>query len=565
MSDQVFPERVSEDSDGLSEQERATSTSSQGANVAVTSPGVGQSTPLHGLKLTGSLFYLFSATCILIGLTKILVPIFDADGRLTEKLWSIGAINVYELGLLAVLMLVMWRKVYDDAVSLATLVAAFLVASAVTLNVVAAQLPWVVIGLGAGGMLLCVGKLAIIRRFVVGRFKLMPLLVIGILMAANLALPGIMGYAQSNDGTNGQLHELWYMGWCWTVVGLLVLCVAAMMNELELFFPTFTTPVIRSSNFRMVFLGIIVVASIGQQWAMQWAFFLKGGLPDLIMAWPLLVIAVVAWSGVTQRLADWFYVLALLLPGITVVLIDYLLDLTVPITSVWSMIAQPVVAIAISGILVLILARRYPWWLLTSLAGCYFLAAVYVWPNRISEFGLTPKQWVWASFVISAVLAMGLRHYLTRLLVSVTGGWVILTLPVIGMWFEHTTDNAWVFLFLMPTVLCSLTLCCYRRTVPLRLTVALLLLGVLCVMILIEGVDTDMLATNWSLVALAWSVVLAWSHRRWLLVLPGLVPLFSVMYWMTRSEPGWQMVAASFLLLLVGMLVSWQRSHSQNA
>ena len=192
--------------------------------------------------------------------------------------------------------------------------------------------------------------------------------------------------------------------------------------------------------------------------------------------------------------------LALLLPGITVVLIDYLLDLTVPITSVWSMIAQPVVAIAISGILVLILARRYPWWLLTSLAGCYFLAAVYVWPNRISEFGLTPKQWVWASFVISAVLAMGLRHYLTRLLVSVTGGWVILTLPVIGMWFEHTTDNAWVFLFLMPTVLCSLTLCCYRRTVPLRLTVALLLLGVQVNTIFLQKLLCQRLQTHLELI-----------------------------------------------------------------
>jgi hypothetical protein len=552
MSDQIFPERDS----GTQE---AVAASADGVRTGESSSS------FQGLKLTGSLFYLFSAASILVGLTKILVPIFDADGKLTEKLWSVGAINVYELGLLVVLLLVMWRKVYDDAVSLATLVAAFLVASAVTLNVVAAELPWVVIGLGAGGMLLCAGKLALIRRYVVGHFKLMPLLTISILMSANLALPGIMGYAQSNAGTNSQLHELWYMGWCWTVVGLLVLCIAAMSNESELFFPTFTSPVIRSSNFRMVFLGIIVVASIGQQWAMQWAFFLKGGLPDLIIAWPMLVIAVVAWSGVTQRLADWFFVLALLLPAITVVFLQYVLKLTVPITSVWSMIAQPVVAIAISGILVLIMARRYPWWLLASLAGCYVLAAVYVWPYRVSAFGLTPVQWLWAGFAITAVLAIGLQHYLTRLLVSVSGGIVLMTLPVLGQWFEESTNNTWVFLILVPVLLCTVTLCFCRRVVPLRLTVALLLLGQLCVMILIEGVDTDMLATNWSLFALAWAVALAWVHRRWSLVIPGLVPLFAVLYWITRHDPGWQMVGVSFLLLFVGMLVSWQRSQTQNA
>ena len=63
--------------------------------------------PVHKGLLTGSLFYLLSAACILIGLTKILVPIFDAEGQVQEKLWSVGAINLYEVGLLAVLLVVM--------------------------------------------------------------------------------------------------------------------------------------------------------------------------------------------------------------------------------------------------------------------------------------------------------------------------------------------------------------------------------------------------------------------------------------------------------------------------
>ena len=246
--------------------------------------------PVHKGLLTGSLFYLLSAACILIGLTKILVPIFDAEGQVQEKLWSVGAINLYEVGLLAVLLVVMWRKVYDDAISLAMLVAVFLVASTVTLNVVAAQLPWIVLGLGVAGLGLCIGKLTLICRCVTGRLPMMSLLAVLILMVCNLAMPGIMGYIQSHQGTNSQLHELWFMGWGWTMVGVLLLTIAMMTGLVEPYWGEVSRPIIHSKPFRMGFVMLIVIATLGQQWAMQWAFFLKGGLPDLLLAWPVLAV-----------------------------------------------------------------------------------------------------------------------------------------------------------------------------------------------------------------------------------------------------------------------------------
>ena len=312
--------------------------------------------PVHKGLLTGSLFYLLSAASILIGLTKILVPIFDADGQVQEKLWSVGVINLYEVGLLAVLLVVMWRKVYDDAVSLTMLVAVFLVASTVTLNVVAAQLPWIVLGLGVAGLGLCIGKLTLICRCVTGRLPMMSLLGVMILMVGNLAMPGIMGYIQSHQGTNGQLHELWFMGWWWTMVGVLVLTIAMMTGMIEPFCGEVSRPIIHSKPFRMGFVMLIVIATIGQQWAMQWAFFLKGGLPDLLLAWPVLAVMGLAYMGWSKRTLDPIQVIGLFVPGVIVILIQLIWDVGSPIKSPWFLLAQPSAVLIISVMLVLVLA-----------------------------------------------------------------------------------------------------------------------------------------------------------------------------------------------------------------
>lgn len=521
------------------------------------------STPSQARWLTGSLFYLVSAACILIGLTKILVPIFDADGHLDEKLLSVGMINLYEIGLLGVLLVVMWRRVYDDAISLAMLVAVFLVASAVTLNVVAANMPMIVMGLGVIGLGLCVGKLALIAQRVTGRFRVMCVVVMMILMTGNLAMPGIMGYVQANEGTNSQLHELWMMGWWWTMVGVLLLTGATLANMVEPFCGEVSRPIVRSSLFRMGFVMLIVIASLGQSWAMQWAFFLKGGLPDLLLAWPVLTVCVLAWIGLPNRELDYRHIVGMLLPGAIVVSIKLIWEVDTPLRSPWFLVTQPSAVLIITCVLVLVWARRSPWWLLISITGVYGLLTVIFWPGRQGSLLLSPIQISWVVTGVSIAIAVGVRHYAASLLASVCSGVSLLTLPGILQLWDHGSTHGWLCLILVPAVLCTVTLCFYRRVVPLRLTVALLALGQMIVMILLNDVDTLTAMTLWVIFAMFWSGSLVWVHRQWLLILPGVVPMLMAGYILTDNSPGWQMVGVSFLLLLAGMGVSWHRSQTQ--
>ncbi|HCD33650.1 MAG TPA: hypothetical protein DER01_14670 [Phycisphaerales bacterium] len=520
--------------------------------------------PVHKGLLTGSLFYLLSAASILIGLTKILVPIFDADGQVQEKLWSVGVINLYEVGLLAVLLVVMWRKVYDDAVSLTMLVAVFLVASTVTLNVVAAQLPWIVLGLGVAGLGLCIGKLTLICRCVTGRLPMMSLLGVMILMVGNLAMPGIMGYIQSHQGTNGQLHELWFMGWWWTMVGVLVLTIAMMTGMIEPFCGEVSRPIIHSKPFRMGFVMLIVIATIGQQWAMQWAFFLKGGLPDLLLAWPVLAVMGLAYMGWSKRTLDPIQVIGLFVPGVIVILIQLIWDVGSPIKSPWFLLAQPSAVLIISVMLVLVLARRSPWWLLISIACSYGMFIAMFWPGRVDGIGLSPRQMSWTVTGIMFAIAIGSRHYAAMLGFAASLGVSLLTVPFVLPWWDSGTEHSWMCLILVPAVLCSVTLCFYRQIVPLRLTVALLLLGQMIVLFMVDSADTHTAEIGWLVFALGWAITLAGVHRQVLLVIPGLAPMLLLGYMYTQHSPGWQMVAVSFLLLVSGLGVSWHRSRTAN-
>jgi hypothetical protein len=83
------------------------------------------------LSLTGgSIFYCLSALSIVYGITQIIGPPLAESSNIGDILPCVGVLNVYELALLAVLILVVvWRNVTDDAISLVVLIALFLVAS----------------------------------------------------------------------------------------------------------------------------------------------------------------------------------------------------------------------------------------------------------------------------------------------------------------------------------------------------------------------------------------------------------------------------------------------------
>ena len=91
------------------------------------------------LSLTGgSVVYCLSALSIIYGIGQIVGPELADSYDAKQTMPAVGVLNLYELCLLgALIFIVVWRKVTDDAISLVLLMALFLVGTGLTLGTVA--------------------------------------------------------------------------------------------------------------------------------------------------------------------------------------------------------------------------------------------------------------------------------------------------------------------------------------------------------------------------------------------------------------------------------------------
>ena len=67
----------------------------------------------------------------------VLRPVLESSNSLRDAMPCLLTLHVYELALLGVLLLIVFKKVVDDAVSLAILMALFLVGTSIALGSVA--------------------------------------------------------------------------------------------------------------------------------------------------------------------------------------------------------------------------------------------------------------------------------------------------------------------------------------------------------------------------------------------------------------------------------------------
>ena len=146
------------------------------------------------LSLTGgSVLYCLSALSIVYGITQIIGPPLAKSGALGDILPCVAVLNVYELALLAVLVLiVVWRNVTDDAISLVILVALFLVGSGMTLGVVAPSGLDICLAIGFASVILGLAKLYVLRRFISLQLGGLSFLGLALILAWNFLGPSLM-------------------------------------------------------------------------------------------------------------------------------------------------------------------------------------------------------------------------------------------------------------------------------------------------------------------------------------------------------------------------------------
>lgn len=187
--------------------------------------GPGQSAFL-AWPAASSLTFLLSAACLLGGAWTVFTSLGSDPEQIAERLGMIGTVHFYELALIAVaLVLCRFQRANPDAIGPVILGACFLVGSAVTLDLVSIDAPYLTLACGASGLLLMCGKGLALARLGGGASNRLLLGALTLLMAWNLLWPGVMGLYLHHTASGLASTSWWMPGWAITLVatGLLVI------------------------------------------------------------------------------------------------------------------------------------------------------------------------------------------------------------------------------------------------------------------------------------------------------------------------------------------------------
>ncbi|KPJ52363.1 MAG: hypothetical protein AMS16_06445 [Planctomycetes bacterium DG_58] len=229
----------------------------------------------------GSILYCLSAMCIIYGIAAILGPVFARSFVLGETLPCIVALNVYEIALLAVLLvIVIWQDVTDDAISLVVLAGVFLVVSGIALTTTSNSQPRWVLLIGACSFVLAMGKLFVLRRFI--GMSISPVLWGG--LAVVLGWNFLAGARLADATTTKTIgREQWLLSWLVLLVGgVIVVLDAALRRAKSADASSVRVPFLRRPAMGWIFALVLLVAAGVHQRALAYVFDVRSAFIDYL-------------------------------------------------------------------------------------------------------------------------------------------------------------------------------------------------------------------------------------------------------------------------------------------
>jgi hypothetical protein len=249
------------------------------------------------LSLTGgSILYCLSALSIVYGITQIIGPPLAKSSVLGDILPCVGVLNVYELALLAVLMLVVvWRNVTDDAISLVVLIALFLVASGMTLGVVAPSGLNICLAIGIACVLMGLCKLFVLRRYIGLRIGVLSAVGLTLIMAWTFLGPSLMARPLMARAATDELRRNgWLLGWLVLLAGAILIFVeAAGSKDSPPQVRRDRKPFIQLPPMALIFALVLLAASGFHQYGFAYMFavdYVDGDFIPLAAVMSLLLI-----------------------------------------------------------------------------------------------------------------------------------------------------------------------------------------------------------------------------------------------------------------------------------
>jgi hypothetical protein len=248
----------------------------------------------------GSILYCLSAVLIIYGVVKLMGPVLSSEGVLKDALSCILTLHVYELALLGVLVLIVSRKVVDDAISIVILMALFLVGTSMALGSVTDKGLAACLYIGLVSIILAFGKFHVVRRYVLIPFRTLSLVGLGGLIAINYLGPILMARSVALDPAQEPARRnLWLFLW----LSMLIAAGCVLIEALREKNPhqkqgNNQTAFLQTSTMVYVFALIVVAASGVHQYAMAFEFALERVLGDFV---PVITVASFLLLEISRR------------------------------------------------------------------------------------------------------------------------------------------------------------------------------------------------------------------------------------------------------------------------
>ncbi len=228
----------------------------------------------------GSLFYCLSAVFIAYGIHNVITPILKNGKSISEALPCIFTLHAYELALLGVLILIVSRKVVDDAISVVVIIALFLIGTSMTLGSVVSLNISAGVWIGLGSIALAFGKFMAIRRFTKVPFTILSLVGLMLMIACNYLGPALLATEPTQESAR---RGLWMFLWLIILAGAGVILIEAMRSK-----KSFEQqkndkiPFLQSQTMVYIFTLILLSATAVHQYTMAFTATLEREFGDYI-------------------------------------------------------------------------------------------------------------------------------------------------------------------------------------------------------------------------------------------------------------------------------------------
>jgi hypothetical protein len=508
------------------------------------------------LSLTGgSILYALSALSIVYGITRIIGPPLAKSSVLQDILPCVAVLNVYELALLAVLLLiVVWRSVLDDAVSLVVLVSLFLVASGMTLGVVAPSGLDICLSIGLACTAVGFAKLYVLRRFIGLRIGWLSVLGLMLIMAWNFLGSSLMARPiMARVTTDGMRKDEWLLAWLVILIGAALVFVEAVRKEYPPTGEQDDRPAfLRTSAMAWMFVLVLLCAAGVHQYAVAYMFavdYVPADFIPLAAAWSLLALELVRSLG--KRFVHLEIAVASV-PLVISILAAQDKLVSVPRSMNMSVISYPPIVLGLTGLIVLWISFRHRWRELRYVAIAYVLGV-------LLTVGHGPGlNWtLGGAGVVAVFLAIGIVHRNVTLCFAAVIALAIglgTTDMLAGFAKAHnlTPVGAGAGMVGIGSILIALA---FGRKTPRAVILIGTISAVICVF------DYLPKSLRWPDLVIAAVIAVTFTallvRTRYVTgTLILWIPILPRAYLFTKTMSSWNFVALSFLLLFMGALTS---------